>query len=182
MTLPNLPEVPPNPSTQQLAQIVGSLVQELTYLLSGFLSSNNAREFGSWQVSNNELQSSKTYPKVVLNGLNNFIAAYQDANNHLDFVPVAGTAPGIMWTAAASTLAYLQANAAFGVLLTTFGAASDITLQSGGDINLSVGTNQLTINGNTGLNLSILTVKDVVAGVPVYGSQTYTKGILTAIT
>lgn len=57
MTLPNLPEVPPNPSTQQLAQVVGALVQELSYLLSGFLSSENAREFGGWIVGKTELQS-----------------------------------------------------------------------------------------------------------------------------
>lgn len=57
MTLPNLPEVPPNPTTQQLAQVVGALVQELSYLLSGFLSSNNAREFGGWQIGTTELQS-----------------------------------------------------------------------------------------------------------------------------
>ncbi|KRE33296.1 hypothetical protein [Paenibacillus sp. Soil724D2] len=57
MTIPNLPEIPPNPSTQQLAQVVGALVQELSYLLSGFLSSDNAREFGGWIVGKTELQS-----------------------------------------------------------------------------------------------------------------------------
>lgn len=57
MGIPNLPEIPPNPSTQQLAQIVGALTQELTYLLSGFLSSDNAREFGGYIVGKTELQS-----------------------------------------------------------------------------------------------------------------------------
>lgn len=51
MPLPNLPEVPPNPTTQQLAQVVGSLIQELSYLLGGFLSSDNARNFGGFDIN-----------------------------------------------------------------------------------------------------------------------------------
>lgn len=57
MGIPNLPTVPNNPTTHQLAEIVADLSQQLTYLLSGFLSSDNAREFGGWAVGKTELQS-----------------------------------------------------------------------------------------------------------------------------
>ena len=57
MGIPNIPEVPPNPSTEQLAQIVAQGFQEIFYLLSGFLSSSNAREFGGWQIGPTEMQS-----------------------------------------------------------------------------------------------------------------------------
>lgn len=57
MTLPNLPDVPHNPTLEQLTQIVAEMSQQLTYLLSGFLSSDNAKQFGGWQVGQTELQS-----------------------------------------------------------------------------------------------------------------------------
>lgn len=57
MTLPNLPEVPQKATLEQLTQIVAEMSQQLTYLLSGFLGSQNAREFGGWQIGPTEMQS-----------------------------------------------------------------------------------------------------------------------------
>lgn len=57
MGIPNIPEVPPNPTTEQLAQIVAQGFQEIFYQLSGFLNSQNAKEFGGWLVGSTELQS-----------------------------------------------------------------------------------------------------------------------------
>lgn len=57
MTLPNLPEVPQKATLEQLTQIVAELSQQLTYLLSGFLGSQNILEAGGWRVGPTELQS-----------------------------------------------------------------------------------------------------------------------------
>jgi hypothetical protein len=57
MGIPTLPEVPMKPTTEQLAQIVAEGFQQLGYLMSGFLSSDNAREFGGWQIGKTEMQS-----------------------------------------------------------------------------------------------------------------------------
>lgn len=57
MTLPNLPDVPQKATLEQLNQIVAELSQQLTYLLSGFLGSQNILEAGGWRVGPTELQS-----------------------------------------------------------------------------------------------------------------------------
>lgn len=124
------------------------------------------------------IKSANGYPQVILNSASTLIGAYQDANNHVDIVPSSGVAPGIVWTDAGSPRALLEA-ASFGILLAVFG--SSISLQSGANLNLTV-PGSLNINGNSGLTLTLLTVKDVIAGAPVYGTNTYTRGILTAIT
>lgn len=57
MSIPNIPEIPPNPTTQQLAEIVAQGFQEIFYQLSGFINSQNIKEAGGWLVGPTELQS-----------------------------------------------------------------------------------------------------------------------------
>lgn len=140
MGIPNLPEIPPNPSTQQLAQIVGALTQELTYLLSGFLSSSNAREFGGWQVSQSKLETKKgVYPRIEFDSKDLAMAAYQTADKYFRVSPDAfGSTPGIeMINATAGALFYLLGNS---LRLSTPDYEAEMQISSGKDLDLLCNT------------------------------------------
>lgn len=125
--------------------------------------------------------SAAGYPKVSMNLNSNLIQAFSDANNHVDFSPQVGTAPGIAWVVAGALNAYLQSTSA-GPLLTSFDTTS-ITLQPAENLNLlfNAGGN-LRVNGANGQTASISYVKNVVAGVPSFGSLNFNRGILTSYT
>lgn len=127
-----------------------------------------------------QIMSSTGYPRVELNSASALIAAYQDANNHVDVVPTSGTAPGIVWTDAGSPRAYLQASS-FGFLLVSF--SSGMTFQSGSYLNLNP-SSSLLINGTAGQSATLSYVKfaDVGTGEVDFGTLTFTKGILTGWT
>lgn len=140
MTLPNLPEVPPNPSVQQLAQIVAELSQQLTYLLSGFLSSDNAREFGGWQVSQSKLETKPgIYPRIEFDSKDLAMAAYQTADSYFRVSPDAfGSTPGIvMSNALAAFLLYLNTDS---LRLITPDYVNGMQIASGEDLDLLCNT------------------------------------------
>jgi len=137
--------------------------------------------------------SATGFPKVSMNLNSNLIQAFSDANNHVDFSPQIGGAPGIAWIVGGVLNAYLQSTSA-GPLFTSFNGTK-ITLQpdtdlnlsaTGGNINLTVGSN-LNINGSPGYNGSFTYVKglgsDGVGGYfPITGSITVKKGLITNVT
>lgn len=138
--IPNLPEIPPKPSTEQLAQIVGELVQQLSYLLSGFLSSDNAREFGGWQVSQTRLETKQgRYPRIEFDSKELNISAFQTVDSYFRVSPDAyGSTPGIvMNSSTASALIYLLGSSL--EILTAAGNA-EIQISSGKNLDLFCNT------------------------------------------
>ena len=134
------------------------------------------------------IQSATGYPRVELNNSTNLIGAYQTVNESIRIDP-AGTSgdPVISFYHGGSRMGSMQYLSP-DVLIFTVNGVANITLSSGISLNLEA-TNDvritcsfLKINGFTGQSASINYVKNVVAGVPSFGSMNFTDGILTSWT
>jgi hypothetical protein len=136
MGIPTLPEVPMKPTTEQLAQIVAEGFQQLGYLMSGFLSSDNAREFGGWIVNKTKLETKHgVYPRIEFDSKNLAILAAQTEGNYMRISPDAfGSTPGVVLSnSAASALLYLLGSSLS--ILTAAGNA-EIQISSGKNLDL----------------------------------------------
>lgn len=134
------------------------------------------------------IQSATGYPRVELNSSTNLLAAYLTANEAIRVVPnFSGGNPAVYFTTGGTNVAYLQD---FGTIfgLITLGGVKDLQIGSGKTLYLTANNGiELTcagvrINGNTGQSASISYVKNVIAGIPSYGSMNFTNGILTSYT
>lgn len=136
MSIPNIPEVPPNPSNQQLAAIVAQGFQEIFYQMSGFLNSQNIKEVGGWIVGPTRLETKPgVYPRIVFDSNNLELTAYQDADNYFRVAPDAfGSTPGIeMHSILASALIYLLGSS---LTLITAAGQAQIQISSGKNLDL----------------------------------------------
>jgi hypothetical protein len=197
----------PNASLKQVINSLAELMDTLNFLLNGNLDVKNIRAQSITADRMNVKQLSAiaadlgtitagiiygayiatangTYPRIEFSSVNTLLSAMSDANNRVDMDTSVGSAPGMAWYVAGVAASYLQTGS-FGMLLSTF--AEDITFQPAKDLNISLGSGQnLVIGGfgagQIGQSTTINYVKNVVAGVPTFGTMTYTKGILTSFT
>lgn len=134
------------------------------------------------------IQSAAGYPRVELNNSTNLIGAYQTANESIRIDP-AGTSgdPVISFYHGGNKMGSMQYLSP-DILIFTANGVANIDLSSGISLLLQatndvrINCSFLKINGFTGQNASVTYVKDVIAGVPSYGSMNFTNGILTSYT
>jgi hypothetical protein len=198
----------PNASLKQVIDALADLMDTLNFLLNGNLDVKNIRAQSITADRMNVKQlsaiaadlgtitagiiygayiatSNGTYPRIEFSSVNKLLTAFSDALNSVDISTNSGGAPGLTWTVDGDPAAYLQ-TASFGTLLTTF--LGDITLQPFDDLNFNLtGSRRLTVNGNVGQNASISYTKNIISDgmggyIPVNGTMTFTKGILTGWT
>lgn len=126
----------PNTTFEQLREEFAKLQKNLDYLLNGFLDAINVPSLIAAYIST----ADGTYPRIDLSSDGNLLAAYYDANNHLDINPnVTGqSAPGILFYSNGNPLGSIVYINGSGILISTQNAgAGPITISPVGDLNLT---------------------------------------------